>query len=516
MGEKIGGSHVYYTPSSLNMSLNFSESLTEIDPRVGKSTFTPRAGLSRNFKLDYKVFENLKTGYTKVIKSDMRTFRNRYLKAVQDLSPGIVTDVSDNLSTTFTPNLFSWFRPSLNYSSNYRWSHGTNSQQEGANIEFRGRFSTSATVSLKEILETVISPPEDTPGGPRRGRRPGPTDPGEDDSGESQQDEPPDLLEVLYDGASRLSPISVIYSESRSQTSWNVLGTADLPYRFGFREEHGLLYSDEVGVDRMSVRRQQELSLSSGLSLTRRISTNLNYTTSRQLAVTGNNVQNLTLTRHFFPVGEMGNEGIPFPGWSVRWMGVERWPLIKLFARTASLEHAFSGRESLSWKNDDLLKSNYSASYSPLIGLSMTLVKGITVSSRFSTARNVENRFQKNNNSTNTKVDRNLSTSANYSHRGGLKIPIFFFRDFNLENTINFTLTLDFSESITRRRNSADVAFSKPQRQTSWKISPRVSYSFSRLVTGGIWYEYRESDHYISGQKIDRDFGFEINLAIQG
>ncbi|MFQ6616296.1 MAG: cell surface protein SprA, partial [Fidelibacterota bacterium] len=135
LGKKIGGTHIYYTPTSLDMALNFSESLTEIDPRVGESTFTPSAGLSRNFKLDYKVFENLRTVYRKVMKSDMRKFRNRYVAAVQDLNPGIVTDVSDNLSTTFTPNLFSWFRPSVNYSSNYRWTHQTNSPQEGADIQ---------------------------------------------------------------------------------------------------------------------------------------------------------------------------------------------------------------------------------------------------------------------------------------------------------------------------------------------------------------------------------------------
>lgn len=146
----------------------------------------------------------------------------------------------------------------------------------------------------------------------------------------------------------------------------------------------------------------------------------------------------------------------------------------------------------------------------------MTLVKGITVSTRYSTAKKVQNRFQGNNNSSEIKLDRNLSTSANYSHRGGLKVPIFFFRDLNLENTINFTLTLDFSESVARSRNNALVSFSKPLRQKSWKISPRVSYSFSRLVTGGIWYEYRESDHYIAGKRVDRDFGFEVNLAIQG
>lgn len=520
LGKKIGGAHLYYTPSSADMSVNFTESITQENPRAGNITITPNAGLSRNFRLDYKILENLRSTYSKVIKSDLKSFRNRYLMAVQDLNPGIVTDVSDNLTTTFSPNLFSWFRPSLNYSSNYRWSHPVNSVQEGANIDSQVRFSVSATLSLKEILESVSSPPRSTPGTPGRGtrRRPGGTGenvPGEE-SGKSDQDQPPELLKILHDGASRLNPISVIYSEGRSQGAFDVLGgQADLPYRFGFREDLNLKHSEQVGVNRGSLRRQQELSLSSGLSLSRNINTNLNYSTNRISSVEGNNVGALTLTRSFFPAGERGDNGFPFVGWGVRWTGVESWPLFTMFARTASLENAFSGRESFTLKNGDLQSSSYSASYSPLAGLSMSLVKGITVSSRFSTSKNITNLYG-GVNSTEVKMDRNLSTSANYSHRGGLTIPIFFFRDFNLQNTINFTLTLDFSESVTRRRNSADVKFSKDQRQKSWMLSPRISYSFSRLVTGGIWYAYRESDHPISGRKIDRDFGFEVNLSIQG
>ena len=43
-------------------------------------------------------------------------------------------------------------------------------------------------------------------------------------------------------------------------------------------------------------------------------------------------------------MGIMGNEGMPLAGWNVRWTGVEKWPLINKVARSASLEHAFSGK----------------------------------------------------------------------------------------------------------------------------------------------------------------------------
>jgi len=43
-----------------------------------------------------------------------------------------------------------------------------------------------------------------------------------------------------------------------------------------------------------------------------------------------------------------------------------------------------------------------------------------------------------------------------------------------------------------------------------------VSYQFSTKVSGGLRYEYRESATRTTGRKIDRDFGFDVNLAISG
>jgi len=129
--------------------------------------------------------------------------------------------------------------------------------------------------------------------------------------------------------------------------------------------------------------------------------------------------------------------------------------------------------------------------------------------------RAIDNKFS-GLNSTTLKTDRTLTATSSYSHRGGLQIPIFFFRDFNLENTINFSLTFDLSESITKARNDTEYEFSTTRKRESWKISPRISYSFSRTVTGGIWFEYRESDSRVVGRKIDRDFGFDVNIAIKG
>ena len=51
---------------------------------------------------------------------------------------------------------------------------------------------------------------------------------------------------------------------------------------------------------------------------------------------------------------------------------------------------------------------------------------------------------------------------------------------------------------------------------SNWKTGLRISYQFSNKISGGLRYEYRETDSRTMGQKIDRDFGFDINIAIAG
>jgi opacity protein-like surface antigen len=87
--------------------------------------------------------------------------------------------------------------------------------------------------------------------------------------------------------------------------------------------------------------------------------------------------------------------------------------------------------------------------------------------------------------------------------------------DWNVENNMNFTLNFDMNENETFASGN-NVDFTQQAFTSGWKTGMRISYSFSRNVTGGIIYEYRESNSKTTGRKIDRDFGFDINIAISG
>jgi len=91
-----------------------------------------------------------------------------------------------------------------------------------------------------------------------------------------------------------------------------------------------------------------------------------------------------------------------------------------------------------------------------------------------------------------------------------------FFRDFSIQNTVNFSLNFDMSESEIKQKTLTAEKFALTAFNTSWHAAFRVTYTFNSKVTGSMVYEYRESDSMTTGKKVDRDFGFDVNIAITG
>ena len=155
--------------------------------------------------------------------------------------------------------------------------------------------------------------------------------------------------------------------------------------------------------------------------------------------------------------------------------------------------------------------SRMNRNFSPLIGMNMTLQKNISVTFRHNRSKSLDESPT----GLTIQHDNSYTSTGTYTHRGGMNIPIPFYGDLNLNNTISFTLNFDLNES--REERSGDkINLEVGSFSESWKTGLRMSYQFSTKVSGGIRDEYRESDTRTTGKKIDRDFGFDVNLAISG
>ena len=537
IGKKMSEFQMYYTPSSVNTSIDFSEKLTEKLSRSGlRSPDIYNLGLNRSFGLDYKMFSNLTIKYNQKSKSNMNDFRGYVWKAVKDMDPGIVTNVTENLTTNFNPELLSFLKPNISYSAGYRWDKPLSSTIDGADIGTQIRFSTNLSLSLTQIIESVYKPPSSKKSGSSQGRsrtRSRVQPEGENDDKDNKEGKGNFILNAVHGFFNRIDPLNITYTETVNRTARGVQGAVPVGYRFGWQSDHGLSQdSASIGSNIGNFDHKQDISLRSGFKLTKKTSVSLSFGENVSQTISGSGVEQRSIQRDFLPWGERLEQGLPFFGWSMRMSGLEKWPILNKFVRSASLDHSFSGKESRSWQFEDVnagavnlldmssfidtfkdyeKQGKVNASFSPLIGMSLSLGKGVSVQIR----QNMSQSLDEMPTGLTLKKDRSLTTSASYNHKGGFKIPIPYFEDMDIQNNVNFTLNFDMNNSETwGTKNKTELA--QQALSSSWKIGTRISYSFNRNVSGGIIYEYRENETKTTGKKIDRDFGFDINISISG
>ena len=66
----------------------------------------------------------------------------------------------------------------------------------------------------------------------------------------------------------------------------------------------------------------------------------------------------------------------------------------------------------------------------------------------------------------------------------------------------------------TRVSNLDD--FNEHSKSMAWSLKPNVSYSFTRWVTGNFYMVYGITENKTTGRKEEKDFGFNMNIKIQG
>jgi hypothetical protein len=558
IGEKIGSTHLYYTPSTINASINYNEQLSQRTPRKGeKSPDDYNFGLNQSYVMDYKVTEIITTKYSKAVNSNMADSRGYQLNSIMRGDVGFVSDISENFNSSFSPTIADWLKPSFNYSSNYRWNKSRDKNIEGSNISSQLRLSSGVTLSPIRLMEIFYKPTARSSSSSRTTRRStssrsrsrstrrpiseedsgfSPSTEENDDSGLEKKKRTKDnrILKTMHGFTRKFSPINISYNENFNKTGLGVLGDAPFGYRFGIKRDHGLKHSNQVGSNTGNFDRKRDFSIRSGLSLTRMINVSFNYAQNVSSNVRGSGLEQRSVSRDYLSYGSFLENGFPFVGWSVRLTGLERNKFLSKYVNSLSFDHATSGKESRSWQFDqfsgpgisffsiDEFISNYrdnqrssrvNMNFAPLLGATVALKKGISINMRHNRTLSREitaNGGQKIFN------DQSYLLSANYSHKGGFTIPLPFFDNYKVNNQVNFTFNFDMNKNRTLQKAQEAVKFAETTFTSSWKSGFRLTYSFSKSVSGSMVWEYRENDSKHTGKKVDRDFGFDVNLAIRG
>ncbi len=525
IGEKLGDFRWYYTPSSLDFSMDANETQSTNIPRNGEIKYPYDFGLNRSITGSYKMFDNLNLNYSQKIKTSLIDFRDNKLKAVQELNPGIPINIAESYTSTFSPKIFSWFSPSLSYSANYSWAEPVASSSKSIDqLSNQNRISTSFSLSLAEMLKSVYTPKSASSSSHRPGGSGSTATRSSSRSRNNSQDTKKEeaskektseivILEQLYKVLDRIQPVQISYSTSQSVRNLGRVGTPDLAYRMGFATDPELeIITEEASSFPDNISVNSDASVRSGVKITNNINTSFSFAQNMAWSESqGNKSHNIT--RDYLTFDNTGKKGIPFPGWTLNIASLEKIRFLSGIFKKLSLDHGFSGKEAIVYRNGEIQSASYKTYFQPLVGLSMQFKNNISSTLRMTMGKTITNLA---NGGANVVRDQNINASMNYQKKGGMTIPIPFLKKKRLDNTITFTMTFDYSSSVSEGKNSATEDFAVQQENRNWKVEPRISYSFTQKVTGGIFYSYGESFNARTGKRITRNGGFDVNIAIRG
>ena len=551
IGEKVSDTKFFYTPTSLATGFRVNRSLTEKQSRSSTDLIDDfNLGLDRKFSINYKIFDNTQFNYNKNIKSDMSEYRD---KVLDNLKIGRVTSSTESLGSTFTPQWISWIKPNFAYNTNYSWNKPLSSVIDGANISAVKNTAINFSLSGTEIIETFYTPASKrkaiTPttrsrsaSGLSRGESDA-SDKGKDNIDLSKDDstkkkekkklENSFVLERIYQMSKKVEPLSISINTTTNRTANGVSGDVPLSYRFGLRDSHGLESAPEVGLNTGAEDIKKSLSIRTGVRFNPSSSLNISFSESISSNINGYNIDTRSTNRDYLAYGKHLSSGMPFSNWSLRIGGLEKIKFVSPYVQSLSLEHAFSGKENLSWKfNDDSVGaidlfsissfandndnnrqfSRISRSFTPLLGITTSFRNGISTNIR----TNITHTLDEVANGLTYVSDNSILASITYNFSKGIRFSLpFTERNVYLKNNMNITLNFDVSQK--KEEGSKDkINFAEQNFTNSRKSVLRVTYTLTDDVTGSLFYEYRENDTRLTGRRIDRDFGINLNVAIRG
>ena len=162
--------------------------------------------------------------------------------------------------------------------------------------------------------------------------------------------------------------------------------------------------------------------------------------------------------------------------------------------------------------NDSLQLSRITRSFTPLIGISTSFKNGVSTNIR----SNVTHTLDEVATGLTYISDNSILATITYNFSKGIRFELpFTDRNINLRNNMNISLNFDFSNK--KEEGSKDkINFVEQNFSNTRKSILRITYTLTDDVTGSLFYEYRENDTRLTGRRIDRDFGINLNVAIRG
>jgi hypothetical protein len=336
---------------------------------------------------------------------------------------------------------------------------------------------------------------------------------------QTKKNPPPSLLDGVKFLLSRLGNVRFDYSLQNNLTHPTVSGQANWRYQLGFARSPGVpIVSDYTAIP--SDARTDDYRVGTVLNMARDVRINLDYD-FRKTKNLGSTNNGSTEQTHFFILNRSQVKATDFflLNWNLSWAGLERTPVFQNLAQSVSFDNAFNGTRNDQWTGTEsnITRTEYTRSFNPLAGFTINWKGGINSSIRYTLSQTLSDQITGGTGKTYT-TQTGLTAQVTYSRQSGFRIPLPFwpFKNRRFSNQTNFTLQFNMTSNRQEGSIGEAGALQENSRQDSWSVSPRIDYTFSNTVTGGIHFETGVNKDKIQGRSTFMDFGVSVNIAIRG
>tara|TARA_Y100001954_G_C15824939_1_gene611762 strand:- start:175 stop:6948 length:6774 start_codon:yes stop_codon:yes gene_type:complete len=527
-GKSLYETKIYYSPEKFSTSMNLSESQQDKTMRTGIETNTYDLGMNRSFLLNYKLTDNLKSNYKKNVSSDLDFIMNRDSLTKYDLfknfSPGLVKSISEDLSNTFSPDLLKWLDPTIKYNPNYTWNISNQSDSiPSATIENKTYVETSFNLSPKEFVEVFYKPNSKNNSKKKKGRNSRRGSSKKTNTSEPlfniENEKIKKVFDGLHDYASKISKITIKYTYNAQHRHSNVLADQfiDYNYRLGlvwtpsnliYNNSNELISSYLHNFNREFRFNVPTLTVIPNLSLT-----SIEYKNKTSNSLESASSADSSRVVSYLPMGVRGNEGVPMISWGLTWTGFEKNELVKKYFKSFKLSHNYKGEMTESFIDTELQKRSFAMNFAPLIKLDAR-TKGenpMRLELGYKYILNIDNEGT----TTEREYKNIFNSKLEFSRSKGMDIPLLG----SFSNNISFAINLDWEYNYTllstQLTNNLDD-FNLQSESTVLSFKPNISYNFSKYVNGNVFYNYILTKDLTYGKSKENDFGFTVNIKIQG
>jgi hypothetical protein len=324
-----------------------------------------------------------------------------------------------------------------------------------------------------------------------------------------------DLIKIITSIYKNLDPVAFTYRQNNAAANYGLQDKPSGAYQWGFSQNPKARLTTGSTTP-VSWTTNEVYNLSTGLKVSTNITSSYRYEYSQNIRRVGirdgdfSSNQFLLLKKRF-----------AFPAWNFRVTGIEKLFFFSHIANVISLDHSYEGKKKTTWRNQESSTQtvDYSSNFQPLIGMNFNWKLGITSSLRYFKTDLQADNFTTGSIRTSKTSTNGFQFQTDYQSAGGFRIPIpiWPFKNKVYQGTLNATLVANVSNSVSYRPplNSIENNLEEAESSSKWSIRQQMNYTFSTIITGGLFFEKGATQSKSIGTISYWEFGVQMDMALR-